>query len=64
MSEPARQMQVNPEDGTPEETVIALAKQRGYVTRKKTETLLGMGQSSCGRRLKKMIDNALLIQEG
>jgi len=34
MSEPARQMQVNPEDGTPEETVIALAKQRGYVTRK------------------------------
>jgi hypothetical protein len=40
MSEPARQMQVNPEDGTPEETVIALAKQRGYVTRKKQKRCL------------------------
>ncbi|EOS78903.1 hypothetical protein C817_03426 [Dorea sp. 5-2] len=64
MPEPARQMQVNPEEGTPEEKVIALTEQRGFVTRKEIEILLGMGQSSCGRLLKKMIENGLLIQEG
>lgn len=64
MPEPARQMQVNPEKGTPEEKVIALTKQRGFITRKEIEILLGIGQSSCGRLLKKMIENGLLIQEG
>ena len=53
MPEPARQMQVNPEEGTLEEKVIALTKQRGFVTRKEIEILLGIGQSSCGRLLKK-----------
>ena len=62
--EPARQIQVNPEKGMPEEKVIALTKQRGFVTRKEIEILLGMGQSSCGRLLKKMVENGLLIQEG
>ena len=64
MPEPARQMQVNPEEGTLEEKVIALTKQRGFVTRKEIEILLGIGQSSCGRLLKKMIEKGLLIQEG
>ncbi len=62
--EPARQMHVNPEKGSPEEKVIALTKQRGFVTRKELEILLGIGQSSCGRILKKMTENGLLIQEG
>ena len=64
MPEPARQMQVNSEKSTPEEKVIALTKQRGVITRKEIEILLGIGQSSCGRLLKKMIENGLLIQEG
>ena len=64
MPEPARQMQVNPEEGTLEKKVIALTKQRGFVTRKEIEILLGIGQSSCGRLLKKMIEKGLLIQEG
>ena len=64
MPESARKMQGKPAVGTPEERVIALAKQRGFVTRKEIEILLDMGQSSCGRLLKKMIDNGLLIQEG
>ncbi len=64
MPEPARQMQVNPKKVTPEEKVIALTKQRGFVTRKEIEILLDVGQSSCGRLLKKMIENGLLIQEG
>ena len=64
MPESARKMQGKPAVGTPEERVIALARQRGFVTRKEIEILLGMGQSSCGRLLKKMIDNGLLIQEG
>ena len=64
MPEPARQIQVNSEKSMPEEKVIALTKQRGFVTRKEIEILLGMGQSSCGRLLKKMTENGLLIQEG
>ena len=64
MPEPARQMQVNPEKSTSEEKVIALTKQRGVITRKEIEILLGIGQSSCGRLIKKMIENGLLIQEG
>ena len=64
MPESARQIQVNPKKVTPEEKVIALTKQRGFVTRKEIEILLGIGQSSCVRLLKKMIENGLLIQEG
>lgn len=44
--------------------MIALTKQRGFITRKEIEILLGIGQPSCGRLLKKMIENGLLIQEG
>ena len=57
-------MHVNPEKGTPEEKVISLTMQRGFITRKEIELLLDIGQSSCGRLLKKMIENGLLIQEG
>ncbi len=64
MPESARQIQINSEKGTPEEKVIALTGQRGFVTRKEIEILLGMGQSSCGRLLKKMMENGLLIQKG
>lgn len=49
---------------TPEKKVIALTKEQGSITRKEVELLLTMGQSSCGRLLKKMTENGLLIQEG
>ncbi len=52
------------EEATPEEKVIALTKERGAVTRKEVEILLDIRQSSCGRLLKKMTENGLLIQEG
>ena len=62
--EPAKQMQINPQKETPEEQVIALTRKQGAVTRKELEILLGTGQSSCERLLKKMIKNGLLIQKG
>ncbi len=49
---------------TEEEKVIALAKERGFVTRKEVEILLGIGQTTCGRLLKQMIENGLIVQEG
>lgn len=62
--EPAKPIQTKTEKDTPEEKVIALTKEQGFVTRKEVEMLLDMGQSSCGRFLKKMTENGLLIQEG
>lgn len=53
-----------PESSTEEEKVIALAKERGFVTRKEVEILLGIGQTTCGRLLKQMIGNGLIVQEG
>lgn len=47
-----------------EEKVIALAKERGFVTRKEVEILLDIGQTTCGRLLKQMIGNGLIVQEG
>ena len=64
VSEPLRQAQNKAEKDTPETKVIALAKERGFVTRKEVEILLDMGQSSCGRLLKKMTENGLLVQDG
>ena len=52
------------ESSTEEEKVIALAKERGFVTRKEVEILLGIGQTTCGRLLKQMIGNGLIVQEG
>ncbi len=51
-------------DSREEEKVIALAKERGFVTRKEVEMLLGIGQTTCGRLLKQMLGNGLIIQEG
>lgn len=56
--------QIRLEKDTSEKKVIALTKERGFVTRKEVEILLGIGQSSCGRLLKKLTENGLLIQEG
>ncbi len=64
VSESLRQAQNKSEKDTPETKVIDLAKERGFVTRKEVEILLDMGQSSCGRLLKKMTENGLLVQEG
>ena len=56
--------QVHSQKDAPEEKVIALIKERGFVTRKDVEIFLGIGQSSCGRLLKKMIENDWIVQEG
>ncbi len=56
--------QTGSEKDMPEKKVIALTKERGFITRKEVEKLLDMGQSSCGRLLRKMTENGLLIQEG
>ncbi len=51
-------------NGTEEEKVIALAKERGIITRKEIEALLDIGQTTCGRLLRKMIENGLIVQAG
>lgn len=51
-------------NSTEEEKVIALAAERGLVTRKEVEILLGIGQTTCGRLLKRMVGNGLIVQEG
>ena len=47
-----------------EEKVIALTNERGIVTRKEVETQLGIGQTTSGRLLRKMIENGLIVREG
>lgn len=64
ISASVKPVQIGAERNTPEKKVIALTKERGPITRKEVERLLDMGQSSCGRLLKKMTENGLLIQEG
>lgn len=64
MPESVKSIQIGLEKDTMEEKVVALAKERGGVKRKEVEILLGIGQSSSGRLLKKMIENDLLIKEG
>ena len=64
MPETEKPIQAITEEVSPEEKVIALTKERGAVTRKEVEILLDIRQSSCGRLLKKMTENGLLIQEG
>ncbi len=49
---------------TEEEKVIALTRKQGSVTRKEAETLLGLSQTACGRLLKQMVGNGLLVPEG
>lgn len=52
--------EVSPEAGK----IIELAKNRGSVTRRDVESLLGIGQTTCGRLLRQMTENGLIIQEG
>ncbi len=64
ITESAKPKQIGLEKDIPEKKVIALTKEQGFITRKEVEMLLDMGQSSCGRLLKKMVENGLLIQGG
>ena len=64
ITESAKPKQIGLEKDIPEKKVIALTKEQGVITRKEVEMLLDMGQSSCGRLLKKMVENGLLIQGG
>ena len=47
-----------------EEAVISLAKKQGTFTRKDIQKELGISQTTCGRLLKKMVENGQIIQEG
>ncbi len=44
--------------------MIALAKEQDTFTRKDVEKALGIGQTTCGRLLRQMIENGQLVQEG
>ena len=63
-TEPEKPNPITPPKDTPEEKVIALTKERSFVTRKEVEILLGIGQSSSGRLLRKMTENGQIVQEG
>ena len=54
----------NSENSIEEEKVITLTKERGSVTRKDVETLLNFRQTTCGRLLRQMVENGLIVQEG
>ncbi len=65
----AKTEQKEPEDAgaessTAEDKVIALTKERVCITRKEVEILLGISQTTCGRLLKQMIEDGLILQEG
>ena len=44
--------------------VIVLAKEKGSVSRKEIEKLLGVSQSICGRLLKQMLMDGQIVQQG
>ncbi|WP_269145126.1 DUF977 family protein [Pectinatus frisingensis] len=56
--------QISDERDSQEEKVIQLARKQGMVTRQEVEKLLGIGQTTSGRLLKKIMKNGQLIQEG
>lgn len=56
--------QLSNEGDSQAEKVIQLVRKQGMVTRKEVEKLLGTGQTTSGRLLKKMMKNGQLIQEG
>ena len=47
-----------------EEKVLTLMAGQGFVTRKEIEKLLGIGQTTCGRLLKRMTENGQIVREG
>lgn len=53
-----------PPKNSEEEAVIALAKEQDTFTRKDVEKALEIGQTTCGRLLRQMIENGQLVQEG
>lgn len=53
-----------PADDDQEEAVISLAKKQGTFIRKDVQKELGISQTTCGRLLKKMVENRQIIQEG
>jgi ATP-dependent DNA helicase RecG len=55
---------LNDERDSREERVIQFAKKQGMVTRQDVEKLLGIGPTTSGRLLKKMMKNGQLIQAG
>lgn len=48
----------------PEANVIEFAKEKGSISRKEIEKLLGVSQSTCGRLLKQMLMNGQIVQQG
>lgn len=59
-----QKQQVMSEENDGERIVIELAKEQGAVTRKQVERLLGIGQTTSGRLLRRMTERGELIQEG
>lgn len=47
-----------------EETVIALARKQGSFTRKEIEEKLGISQTTCGRLIRRMVEEGQITQEG
>ena len=62
--EPKKTVINRPADDDQEEAVISLAKKQGTFTRKDVQKELGISQTTCGRLLKKMVENGQIIQEG
>lgn len=51
-------------NSTEETKIIALTKKHGFVTRKEIEILLGISQTTCGRLLRHMRNNGLIVCKG
>lgn len=47
-----------------EKAVLALAEERGVFVRKDIQELLGISQTTCGRLLRKMVEEGKIIQQG
>lgn len=63
-SEKKEPEKVRPKNNESDEKVLTLVVEQGSVTRKEIEKLLGIGQTTCGRLLKRMIENGQIVQEG
>ena len=53
-----------PTNDNQEDEVISLARKKGAFTRRDMREELGISQTTCGRVLKKMVENGQIIQEG
>lgn len=59
--EAEEEMQMN---NTPENQILDFAKEHGAFHRKDAELALGISQATCGRLLKRMVSNGLIVQHG